>query len=528
MKAALLLCALAARAWGAGDADPITLSGSVVNDVTGEPVRRANVGLQCQAVQNAGMPGQSAIADAGGHFAFANLSAGRCNIWAEHRGFARKNSPQDIAANQGEVVLRLTPYGVLTGKVVDENGDPMIGVNVQVLQSAIAMGQRVVRPASGSSTNDLGEYRVAQLPPGRFYVSAAVAGGSVRSFSGPRPPAFDPSAENTAYARSYYAGASEFASATPVEMTPGGEARVDFRMQPTHGFIIRGRITNLPEGFPNGMATLGSRVAVDSFNGAARPVQVTPGTGEFVVRDVTPGMYTITARAAQGPEHLIGAREVNVAQADVEDVAITLSKGAEIAGTVRVEEKEGTGVFNPNWLGIILRPKEFGFNPQPSARLRADKGFTIPEVIPGEYLLQVTVQDPYYVKSAVMGGVDAVASPISIASGAIPAPLEITIGSNGGEVSGTVMKGDRPAAECSVLLVRRTGGSGAQEKIARTDGSGNFTIKAVAPGDYTAYAWPDVNAIEYRNPEILQRYWGENVSVSEGGKQAVQLKLNVN
>jgi Carboxypeptidase regulatory-like domain/Polysaccharide lyase family 4, domain II len=527
VRAAFLLCALAACALGA-PGDTFSMTGSVVNDVTGEPVRRAAVGLQCQAAQNGGMHAQSATSDGGGHFEFSNLTAGKCTVWAERRGFVRQTSPQDVGPNAGEAVLRLTPYGVLTGKVVDENGDPMIGVNIQILQSAITMGRRMVHPANSSSTNDLGEYRLGQIMPGRYYASASVSAGPVRSFSGPRPPAFDPNEENTTYGRMYYAGAADFSSATPLEIAAGGEARADFRLQPARGFSIHGRITNMPEGFFNGTAMLNSRAAADSFSGATRSVQVTPGTGEFTVRDVTPGRYTIVVRAAQGPEHLIGYQDVTVSQSNVEDVAVTLSKGAEIAGTVRIEEKEGVAGLDSERIGIVLRTAELALNPQPSARLRPDKTFTIPQVTPGEYLLQVAVQDPYYVKSAVMGGVDAVASPISITSGTAPPPLEITIGSNGGEVSGTVMKGDRPAAGCNVLLVRRSGAGAAQEKIGYADGYGKFTIKAVAPGDYAAYAWQDVNAIEYRNPEILQRYWSENVNVTEGGKQAVQLKLNTN
>ncbi|MCU1258153.1 MAG: hypothetical protein JWO80_1038 [Bryobacterales bacterium] len=524
-KPAILLCALAACASG-GPADTFRMAGSVVNDITGEPVRRATVGLQCQGGTQVGVAVQTTTADAGGRFEFPNLSPGRCMIWAERRGFARRNVTQDAGPDGGEAVIRLTPYGVVTGKVVDENGDPMIGANVQVLQSMIAMGQRLVRPANSAATNDLGEYRIAQLPPGRYYVSAAVPVRSTGSpMKGLKPSDADSAAEDTTYAPLYYAGASDFSSATPIELAPGAEGRADFHMQPARGFTISGRIANMPPGF-NGMVMLGPRNAVDHFNGPGRPVQVSQDTGAFIVKDVTPGQYVVSASAFQGGERLSGSQEVSVARGDLEDVTVAVSKGAAISGTVRIEEKEGVPALDTQRLAVMLRPKDFGFNPQPSARLRPDKSFILPEITPGEYVLQIAVQDPYYVKSAVLGSLDALSGSISISGGEATAPLDIVIGSNGAEVSGTVMKGDRPVSNCSVLLTRRGGLAASQEKIVRTDANGKFTLSATAPGDYIAYAWQDVNAIEYRNPQVLQRYQGENLTVAEGGKQTVRLRLN--
>ncbi len=492
-------------AWAA-PGDTYTVTGSVVNAVTGQPVRQAAVNLQCQSIPTTGRA--KALADAGGRFEFPGIAPGECAVSAERHGFAHQTVTYTVSAAGAELVLRLTPYGVITGKVQDEYNDPLIGANVQVLQSSVIQGQRAVRPLNSGSTNDLGEYRIAQLPPGRYYVTAAV-----------------PNAMNAEiiYARSYYASSAEFVSATPLDLAPGGDARADFRLLPVHGYTIHGRVAGTSRF--TGIITLAAQSAVDSFNGAAHPVHVNPEIAEFTVKGVTPGHYQLKATSFEAGGSLTGEQEVAVGDADLDGIVLSLSRGTQIDGVIRVEEKDGAASFDPQRVGVSLRPREFGLNPQPSARLRPDKTFTLASVSPADYLLQVNVPEPHYVKSATFGGIDALANPISVAPGSVPPPLEIVIGSNGGEVSGTVTKGDEPAANCGVLLARNGGVT--QEKTVSADASGHFRVTALAPGDYTAYAWPDIGVIEYRNPEVIQRYRGEHVTVSEGGKQTVDLKLNV-
>ena len=79
-----------------------------------------------------------------------------------------------------------------------------------------------------------------------------------------------------------------------------------------------------------------------------------------------------------------------------------------------------------------------------------------------------------------------------------------------------------------MLLLRKGSSSPSQNKTTVTDANGKYIVRAVAPGEYTAYAWRNIDDVEYRNPQAMAQYSGSGVTVAEGGKQTVDLKLNGN
>jgi hypothetical protein len=73
----------------------------------------------------------------------------------------------------GDLLFRLQSGGVISGRVTDENGDPFPHVEVQVLKRSSVHGSiRISRDELPADTNDLGEYRVFDLTPGRYYAVA--------------------------------------------------------------------------------------------------------------------------------------------------------------------------------------------------------------------------------------------------------------------------------------------------------------------------------------------------------------------
>ena len=70
------------------------------------------------------------------------------------------------------IELKLTPQSVIAGHVFDEDGDPLQSVNVEVWRYTYPRGRRQLTQVQNGTTNDLGEFRIANLRPGRYYVSA--------------------------------------------------------------------------------------------------------------------------------------------------------------------------------------------------------------------------------------------------------------------------------------------------------------------------------------------------------------------
>jgi hypothetical protein len=129
--------------------------------------------------------------------------------------------------------------------------------------------------------------------------------------------------------------------------------------------------------------------------------------------------------------------------------------------------------------------------------------------------------DPWYVKSARLGGNDILNSPFTVTTGSDASPIEITLGTGGGAVEGTVVDGTVAVTNGVILLL----GAG-PEHITRLDPTGRFRFGSLPPGQYTAYAFPEVQDVEYTNPDVMQRFSSARISLTEGASQRVELNLN--
>ncbi len=484
---------------GADDLGRFTVEGNVVNAVTGEPLRHASLAVQGTRAQD---NNTSLSADAAGHFIIPDLPAGEYTIAAEKQGFTR-GAPVRVEAGPSsrEVTIELQPLGRIAGKVVDEYGDPILGANVQLFRAAIQNGRRVMQPASSGLTNDLGEYHVASLPAGRYYVSVTA----------------QPDADGSAYPRTFYGGGTDIGSASPLELQPGGNERADVRMEPVRSWSVRGTIVNLPENLHPylNIARRGALLAASE----AHATQIDAATGKFEFRGITPGDWMITAGCFDKGAQLFGSSEVVVADGDAGGVTISLGKAIELEGTLHVEGANGPSAAVKGTY-ISLRPAGDGSQAAMGAQVKEDGTFTFAGVQPGDYFLVTRTPSPWYVKSAQFGGREITGAAFTVNPGG-GGNIDITLASGGAAIYGSVVDGTATAATGVVLLL----GPG-QELTARIDAAGKFTFASLPPGDYTAYAFTDLQEIEYTNPAAMQRFSAARISVTEGARQQTELKLN--
>jgi hypothetical protein len=176
----LFACAVLSAQTGAPTKpeDLCIVEGTVVNSVTGGPIKKAKVWLRPFEKQDAAP--YTAITDDAGHFLLDDIDPGRYSFSATRtgfieRGFARP-TPLTLAAGRkiGDVVVRLTPQGVIVGQVLDEDGEPVPQAVVQCLRAGYPNGKKQLAMAGIAMVNDIGEYRLGNLPPGKYYVSASV------------------------------------------------------------------------------------------------------------------------------------------------------------------------------------------------------------------------------------------------------------------------------------------------------------------------------------------------------------------
>jgi hypothetical protein len=520
--------------------DRCSVEGQVMNSLTGEPVRKAHISLQGMGSPNsrgASPSTYAAVTDAGGRFTIQDIEPGTYFMGAERNGFidaqsgrwgqARPVMTLNPGQHTGDIVFRLVPHGVITGRVLDEDGEPVENVQVNVLRRQFFRGKRQLVPSGGSGTDDLGEYRIFGLAPGKYYLSANYRRWNAMMAQDRTPGG----APEEGYAPTYFPGTTDPAGAVAIQVSAGAMVGgTDLALRKTLTVRVRGHVANVTgDGLPSRtMLRLVPRNT--SFGGFfvqtwTQAIRNQGGTFEF--RGIAPGAYLVWAQWSDEGKGYSVMQPLDVGNNNLDDVTVLLSPGVELKGQVR---SEGSGDVNLGSLSIRLEPKETAMRGGQGAKANDDGTFAIQNVSADHYWVNVYGLLPaYYVKSVRMGDVDALEAGLDTSQGAA-GTLEITISGNGGQIEGTAADSkQKPASGAVVALVpddpRRE--RLMLFKTTVTDTTGHFSITGVAPGEYKLFAWEQIEEGAYQDPEFLKPYenQGQAVTIREGSRETAQLKV---
>ncbi len=497
------------------------MEGAVYNSSTGEPLKKVQVTLRGMAT--AGMFG--AVTDASGRFSITGVNPGRYMLMAERTGFVRaeyggrgrRGAAFTLAAGQRlkDVVFRLVPHGVIAGRVLDEDGEPVANASVALLRPGYVAGARRLTPAGGANTNDLGEYRVPGLAAGKYYLSATF-----------RYPPMQGGIAEESYVTTYYPNTLDPGAAAPIELTTAAQLRgMDITLRRARTYRISGRVT-VPAGSGrrNVLVFLAPRdTAMHGYGG--RSAQMAQD-GKFELRNVLPGAYTLAAHSYDEGRRYSASQPLDVGHGDVEGISLTVSPGLEVSGRVRVE---GGGQTQFKGARVVLRPvndANLEANAGGSAAVGEDGSFTINTLTPDAYVVQMfSAPENLYVKSVRAGDGPAAQDTVTIEAGA--AALDILLSRAGGQVDGVVMEEQQPAPGVTVVLVPQESREPPfdRSRVSATGREGKFSFKGVPPGDYRLYSWADAEPGAWQDPEFLKRFTGDSVTVRENGRETVQVRL---
>lgn len=514
-----------------------SIRGTVVNAQTGELVKSALVTLWKMpdaegAPESIRAPASnSTLAGISGEFEFTGLSEGQYNLAAQKPGFIPyfgQPNPQSsmvkLISSVTGVQVKLSPLGVIEGKVVDQDGEPVRTVSVSVLQVGIIDGVRTTSINRTVVTNDLGLFRVWNLNPGKYYVKAMGKSGGTFTYVGDNANRYD-SAEG--FAPVYSGGARDLDSATAVVITAGTQARADCTVTLEPAFKIRGALENFSP-----YETVKFEILQGDEDFSASRVALNGTTGKFEIQDVTNGSYTL--RATQG-QKARGETTLSVKGANVEGVSLALFPPISVNGVVRLlgpapepqKSSSPTTEFQqlegPPSCGVSLRSPS-RVNLGRPGQAGGDGKFSIDHVFPGDY--QVTIScTGGYPASALSGNSDLLSNPrITIQPDVGPAPIEIALKPGGGALKGKLAINPKPA-QGGVLLVPAFSASAGPELSAFDLESGSsddpdFEFSDLAPGDYVIYAFASTESLEFRSPAFLQSLTGGTRVHIEDGKTA--------
>ncbi|HJZ95998.1 MAG TPA: carboxypeptidase regulatory-like domain-containing protein [Candidatus Solibacter sp.] len=486
------------------------VEGMVANAATGEPLRRVSVTIRRSDGKDTP---HVTLTDAQGKYVFEDVEPATYLLLAERSGFAPQRHNTTLKLQRGQkasgILVMMTPHAVITGRVTDEEGEPVVGADVQVSSLNYSSGIRQFTRSSGASTNDLGEFRVFGLAPGRYFVSATFRGSP-----GPNV------AEE--YATTYHPRTVDSSSAIPLQVAAGATLRnIDITLMRVRTVAVRGKIACDIEGQKRFSVSLIPRMTagISSSSLMGRGAIVRPD-GSFEVARVTPGSYMLSATAQIDEKRYTARVGLQVGSTNVEGVQIAIHPGGGVRGAVLVEGRPEEKLAG---LNVGLQAWQSGgilFGNPPRGKTDAEGKFTLEDVSIDHYSFYANgLPEGYYVKSVRTGGIDVLADGFESGSG--EARFEVVVSPRAASVEGTADAG------AAVVLVPDQVDRHELYKRVMADQTGRFSITSLPPGKYRLFAWEDVPPFAWMDPDFLKSVEGkaERVTLGEGSPVTVQLKV---
>jgi protocatechuate 3,4-dioxygenase beta subunit len=522
----MLAVALLALLFGPQDkpAEKCALSGIVIDSVTGEPLSKVEVALE--PLDHRKTHVAVTTSDAKGRFRMVDLDAASYHLKGKRTGYLEMYYGAQRADSDGAVVrleaggsfdgieFKLTPSAVIAGTVRDSDGEPIEGAHVVIARRSYWWGGASVQGLDSTDTDDRGEYRFRGLAAGKYYIGVDGKGlgwDMVDHSAGASP--------SESIVPTLYPGVSDLELAPAIEVFSGKRLEgVDVTMRRSRVFRVSGRVTGTVSAERQ---TVEMR---DVKNAGIRDHELRAttknGAGDFEFREVPPGTYEVTVES----HGLRGSSAVIVGANDVEGVRLTMGPGAEIKLRFTAE-----GPDKPDVSGIGVFLTTNGINGFAPDFLHRDEP-TLRNVPPGRYVLQVgnPLRD-YYVKSARTNEADILADGLTV-TGPGRIDIEAILASDGGRVEGVVRdKDQKPFSGATIVLVPDQRSRFDRYRSVSSDQNGHYEFAAVAPGGYKLFAWDDVEAGEWRDPDFLRDYekQGEKLTLEPKAQSTVDLHLAV-
>lgn len=476
-----------------------TVSGTVVNSVSGDPVARA-------LVQSMADPGRAVLTDADGHFQFDNVPGlgviarkpGFFNQMELHSGEGPDSQKAGVQGNTQNVTLALTPEAIVFGKVKNDDGEAVESLPVKLLHAQISNGRKLWQQAGFSITDEDGNFRFASLVPGEYYIEAGPSWSN--RFRARR---FHLSAKE-GYLGTFYPSAPEISAADPVALSAGEQFQADFNLKEQPLFRVSGSISP---------ANSGARLDLLSQSGEVQnlPASLQPQSGTFEIT-VPAGAYQLRA-IAQGESGTVmqGEQSLTV-KSDLNGVHLVLAPQAPIPVIIDAQrtkplrvDAEHHGFQEPTAsVHFSAAGRPFGSEYwQGLARTGDANHFSMPEVPTGEYTVEVVPRDGWYVVSAQCGDTDLLRDNLTVSAGSQTPAIEIELRDDGATLTGTVSS---DTAQFRGAIIAVPDGNIRGARMAMTGSDGDFRLANLAPGGYSVVAIENGDRIEYANPDVITPY----------------------
>jgi Carboxypeptidase regulatory-like domain len=586
-----------------------------------------------------------------GRFTMTASKPGYVTIAYGAKAPGQPGTPIDLIDGQQITHADITlPKGsVVTGVVVDEVGDPAPLTQVRVMRYVMRTGEKTLQAAGAGTTDDRGMYRIFGLEPGDYVVSAVPrnmnlgdmratmmaevesllqqaqaanagggggggggggrggrgGGGNLGNLIGGRGQqlldrasqlqqqlAEQDQQQTVAYAPVYYPGTTTASNAVTVTLGIGEvRSAVDFQLQLVPTAKVEGTVTSTEGTLPPGtqVSLIPADQGISMPNGFNRDTARVNADGRFLFSNVTPGQYSVQARAvvrdvdpnaaatgtapggrgAQGgrggrfggrggfagpgniAEILWASTDVTVAGQNLSDVMLNLQKGMTVSGSVAFKGSLAppTDLTRVRVTLTTRGQQTFNFGGNPPAVVDSTGHFKITGVAPGRYVLQgnapvgdaqggrggfsgVGGSGSWILQSAIANGRDTLDFPLEVQPNEDVSGAVLTFTDQTQQLAGTLQDSSgRPTSDYTIIAFAadRQYWTPQSRRIqaTRPDTSGRFTLRGLPAGSYRLTAVTDVETGEWYDPAFLDQVTGASIpfTLNPGEQKTQDIKV---
>ena len=523
------------------------IAGMIVSKTDGHPLAQARI-----SVRDVKAPAklQFVITSEDGKFEFTGLAAGKYSLVGQKRGFVPAAYDQHdqfstaIVTGAGleteALVLKIAPTAIISGRVLDETGDPVRHASVTSYYDDHSGGIDQIRPSHTTQTDDQGWYEITSLNPGTYFLSASAkpwyavhpssnqtspnqadtfrthpdSSPSASDQTPPAPSYVDRSLD-VAYPLTYYSDVTEADDASPIPIRGGEHVQVDIHFTPVPSLRLLFRVPNNGD---HGFTV--PRLEQPTFEGSTflQPDGtriVTPGVIELT--GIPAGRYNVRING-QGAE-----MQMNGVALSKDGEEIDTSSG-EAVSTVKVSAQVAGEVGLPEHMGVSLRP---GHRLTAGGQQFNVKGETELQRIPAgryEVLLWGTPK-PYSIAHMVKDGATVPGHWLTVAPGS-SVSVSLTLIGGSSDIEGSAKRAGKPFAGAMVVLVPKNAED--NRYLFRRDQSdldGTFALHNVVPGSYTILAIENGWDLDWSQPGVISVYvpHGRAIEVESQRNRAMNL-----
>jgi hypothetical protein len=538
IAAALLLAALVAQAPQSPPRDlPVAVKTPPTAEVSGrvistdkQPLRRAIVRLSSATL----LAPRVVRTDLEGRYTFANLPAGRFTLRVTKAGYLALDYGQRRPFEQGRrlelrageklrgVDVTLPRAAAISGTILDDSVDPAGQMWVVAARSAFRDGRRQLVPAVTTVTDDIGQFRLAGLAPGEYYVVARERDGRVT----------DTADEPVGFEMTFHPGTTVASDAQPVRVTLGEEVvNLNVSMIPARTAIITGRVVD-PTGVPAGsmrVSLVESKASPVGIGGIVGGSMVSPSDGRFRMAGVRPGKWII---AVSRPPDVNGTLPIDIGPGETRDVTVVIGPGGTISGRVVDEEAAPLPAAAINATELqLLAPLDTQVITYRAVRPKPDGAFEWTSVFGSVLIRPSRLADGFWLKSIARGDTDISDSPLAITHGVAISNVTVVVGNRGATLTGAVSKDGNVEGDYTVILFpedrKPEVALGRLVRAERPDHKGTYRITGIPPGTWLVAAIDFVEEGQWLDPAYLEslRSLATKITLDRGDDKTLNLEL---